>query len=533
MQDFASMKYADLRKLAKAAGIKANMKQDKLVAELNKYYKEKEKKEKTSDPKRTPVTNAPAKPKSPAAARSKPSTASSKNSTPSSKLSKPVTPASKPLTPKPQATVTAKATIAKLSTPTSAIAKKDASKPNTLLVKPAKAAPAVVKPSTPASGSRNASRWEKKVFTPSSGTATPTNKSATPTAKAALGKRKKSDTPSESQPATKKRRSTFEKAPTPGVKTPDINSPKSRQSRGSSSGNSPGVKDIVGVMKGDMTDQEMKDSLMSAIDKKVHDKVKAAPDGTSIPRFAAFAMKKKENRPITPGNKDWQKIHKKSFAKFDSIDVYLNKKRKRAEELSASVKKAKTLLTEVHSVVNRLKAHKTPLSQENKFSKSRKSNPNKTTPFKPTVINTSQMNLNFGAKKSPKTLPRQPPKSVISTKVKSVVINAPVRKSTGSVAPRKSAATPFKFTAGNTTLNSTISSTKKNTFDLKASLARPVTWKTHKGVLKPLDDVTKSPVYVRTAVKVQKERANARKAVTTRRADKKDKARMARRGINV
>jgi len=66
------------------------------------------------------------------------------------------------------------------------------------------------------------------------------------------------------------------------------------------------------------------------------------------------------------GNKDWKKIHNKNFEKFDSIDVYLDKKRKRAEELSASVKKARTLLNEVHTVVNKLKAHKTPQADENK-----------------------------------------------------------------------------------------------------------------------------------------------------------------------
>lgn len=59
-------------------------------------------------------------------------------------------------------------------------------------------------------------------------------------------------------------------------------------------------------------------------------------------------------------------------------------------------------------------------------------------------------------------------------------------------------ATPFKFTAGNTsTLNQTEASTKK-VFDLKASLARPITWKAHKGKLKPLENSTKSPVYIKT-----------------------------------
>ena len=66
------------------------------------------------------------------------------------------------------------------------------------------------------------------------------------------------------------------------------------------------------------------------------------------------------------GNKDWKKIHKKNFSKFDSIDVYLDKKRKRADEMMESVSRAKTLLEEVHSAANKLKAHKTPQSMSRK-----------------------------------------------------------------------------------------------------------------------------------------------------------------------
>ena len=63
---------------------------------------------------------------------------------------------------------------------------------------------------------------------------------------------------------------------------------------------------------------------------------------------------------ISIGNKDWAKIHKKNFDKFDSIDVYLDKKKQRADEITASVKKAKNILAEVQASVNKLKSHKTP-----------------------------------------------------------------------------------------------------------------------------------------------------------------------------
>ena len=60
------------------------------------------------------------------------------------------------------------------------------------------------------------------------------------------------------------------------------------------------------------------------------------------------------------GNKDWEKLHRREFEKFDSIDVYLQKKRKRAEDMSASVKKTRFVISEVREAVNKLKKKGTP-----------------------------------------------------------------------------------------------------------------------------------------------------------------------------
>ncbi|XP_045187094.2 nucleolar and spindle-associated protein 1-like [Mercenaria mercenaria] len=542
MQNFAKLKYAELRKLAKKAGIKANLKHEKLVAELTKFYEKH-----GAEESEKPMVQAKVLPKTPTLVTKPKTPVSAQNSRTPILVAKRQTPSSKPKTPTQVERVT----------------------PNQQ-----------GKPMTPGSA-KPVSRWEKRVFSPAIAVrpATPVHKSATPTIKPATpqtrptlassrpasspkvaGKRKQTDTPEVSQPAkkrrstfekvatpdlkspkigennTKNRRSTFEKVPTPNLKTPEIESPMRRRSGRQSAGSSQSVTEMLGAMNGDMNDEEMKQSLLSVLDKNVQDKAKAAPapGSTSIPRFAAFVKKRQEAKPITPGNKDWDKIHKKNFDKFDSIDVYLNKKRKRAEEMTASVKKAKTLLSEVRTAVDKLKSHKTPDTNENKFVKPRVSNANKTTPFKPTVVNTSKMNLNFGTKKSPKTLPRNPTKPVVSSTVKSTQPAA--RKSTGSVAQRKSLTTPFKFTAVNpSTLNHTIASTKKPAFDLKASLARPITWKPHKGKLKPVDSTTKSPVYSKavSAAKIKKDREVTRTNVAKRRADKKHNAQMARRGIKI
>ena len=60
------------------------------------------------------------------------------------------------------------------------------------------------------------------------------------------------------------------------------------------------------------------------------------------------------------GNKDWAKIHQKQFDKMDSIDVCLEKKRKRTESISASVKKARLLAEQTKAAVNSLKSCMSP-----------------------------------------------------------------------------------------------------------------------------------------------------------------------------
>lgn len=571
MQDFKTLKYADLQKHAKKAGIKANLKQEKLVAELTKFYGGNAEETIKTRPAEEPVSAEKSKPRC--------------------------------------KTPVAKVPIV-LETDIKVSTLQEASKPNLHV----RTTDAIVhsstgqpdsgsKPSTPGNSkccttgtdsngeskskpvSKPVSRWEKKTFarvtTPRSAAASP--KPATPEVKQTSGKRKMETSPEIMQPAKKRRstfekaptpnlsssqvdstasstnrrstfekaptpnlsssqvdaasnstsrRSTFEKAPTPDLKTPEIEATQTRRSSRNSTGTSPAIKEMLGAMKSDMTDEEMKQSLMFVLDKKAQAQAaQASTDvASSIPRFAAFVKKRQESKPITPGNKNWDKIHKKNFDKFDSIDVYLEKKRKRAEDLSASVKKARTLLSEVHHAVDKLRSHKTPEVSENKFAKPRTSSINKTTPFKPTVLNTSKMNLNFAGKKSPRTLPRRSPQSVVASATNP---HPPVRKSTGSAPPRKSTTTPFKFTAVNTTLNTTVASAKK--FDLKASLSRPITWKAYKGKLKPLDSDKKSktPVYVKNSEKTLKERAQVRKTVAQRRADQKLNAQMARRGIKM
>ena len=72
---------------------------------------------------------------------------------------------------------------------------------------------------------------------------------------------------------TKKRRSTFEKAPTPNLKTPEVSSPSGRRSARQSTGTE-SVTEMLGAMKNGMNNEEMKQSLMAVLDKRVQEKGK-------------------------------------------------------------------------------------------------------------------------------------------------------------------------------------------------------------------------------------------------------------------
>ncbi|KAJ8309282.1 hypothetical protein KUTeg_014156 [Tegillarca granosa] len=534
VEKLQQMKYQELQKLAKKHGIKANMKIDKLRKALKDYY-EKNADEIEKENKKTPSKDNSSKP-----------------------LPKVATPVQKCVqstaaksSPKPGTPVVAQRAINKSATPrtTSPIITQYKTTP--------KSAPKIVKPivaqkNTPKSNTPNVktSSGTPKSNTPKVSTSIP--KPNTPKdskAEVAANKKRKISqtiTPqSESGSKSKRRRSTFEVATptnnlTPQVNieegsnkrkrrstfeiTPDIKPSADKQDAGSVEQGSkkkkskpsvsPGVQEMITAMDVDKGDEEMKNTLLKAIDKKVktaqpseESTDKKLP--TQIPRFAAFLAKKKEEeeankKKLTPGNKDWAKIHQKHFDKMESIDDYLKKKKQQREEVTASVKKARQILEDTKAAVSKLQNYKTPVkslfrtpSENSKkpfkptvfstknmdfnFSKSNRKSPRNSCgsikkPFKPSVLSTSNMNLNFSSMKTPQNLPR-----------KKSLPNGSTAKSVSTVPRKSTGVTPFRFTA---TLNQSLNESKSvKKFDLKASLSRPVTWKMHTGKIKPVEKI--------------------------------------------
>ena len=56
------------------------------------------------------------------------------------------------------------------------------------------------------------------------------------------------------------------------------------------------------------------------------------------------------------GQQRWKKVHAKNFEKMDSLDQYLEKKKKRTELLTGSAQKARHLAEQTSSALKKLKS---------------------------------------------------------------------------------------------------------------------------------------------------------------------------------
>ncbi|XP_038075413.1 nucleolar and spindle-associated protein 1-like [Patiria miniata] len=329
--------------------------------------------------------------------------------------------------------------------------------------------------------------------------------------------------------------------------------------------------------KGPEADPEMKKAIMAELEQKAAEKLSLQ---SRIPK--PRTVMNKPSKPITPGNKDWSRIHQAQFDKMESIDDYVARKRKRTETLSASVKRAKLTADETRVAVQSLTSHRTPQGSAAKIAKpvsrvrpsnlpfnspkpsgikrpgtkGRTSGPAptskapavKSVTFKVSRLKTptrAAVLLAGGAEPKQKRKSTPGPRksvSVIDTSAKKPVLDFASRKSIGESARdnRKSigVATPFKF--GQTATTPAADTVSKPMFDLKASLNKPLSYKPHTGKLKPLEVSTR----FQATSNIQKAKANVLKKPTLKtrdnrragakqnRANKRADTLMARRGIS-
>eukprot|EP00088_Acartia_fossae_P010283 TRINITY_DN15110_c0_g1_i3.p1 TRINITY_DN15110_c0_g1~~TRINITY_DN15110_c0_g1_i3.p1 ORF type:complete len:546 (-),score=166.69 TRINITY_DN15110_c0_g1_i3:377-2014(-) len=319
MDEFSGMNYRDLQKLAKTAGVKANLPKAELLQALRDHAANASILTDDEDP---PIEDIPQSDKKERNSEGKLNTTFDKESTDDNKegedvLNRTFDKDEDSVTNQPRRSSTRRLTTEKVETARVANETKNSPAPR-----------------------KRSSVNNQKDPEPMSIPAVTSEKKKTPSRKSTPNARRISQIINER--ARTPRTSSAGKIVKPkGKFTPKVSTPRSAVKASATKNNTPGSK-------------------------------KKAVGGTNIPRFVKYARK-------VP---DFSKIHAKEFNKMESLDQYMDKKKKRIENTieDQRIQKAKQLGDEHNKLMEKMRAR---------------------AGFVPSVTSTSKLNFNFGGTKTP------------------------------------------------------------------------------------------------------------------------------------
>ncbi|XP_058594129.1 nucleolar and spindle-associated protein 1 isoform X4 [Neofelis nebulosa] len=219
------------------------------------------------------------------------------------------------------------------------------------------------------------------------------------------------------------------------------------------------------------------------------------PSEKKRPLYTDGFSKPGKNKRTVSTTPNFKKLHEAHFKEMESIDQYIERKKKHFEEHNSfnELKKPPVTKGKVATPVplrGRLPVACTPTSQQRSQGAAGRSTLCGKGSTKRPVLSATKMNVRFSAatkdnehKRSlTKTPARKSPHVTMSgstPKGQAVLQTCKLKTTKGNSA---SVVTPFKLT---TEAAQTPVSNKKPIFDLKASLSRPLNYEPHKGKLKP------------------------------------------------